>query len=345
MKRKSIILWGLIVLFIFSISLTILAKEQVYDFRKTNWGMSKEQVKATEDKKPDFEADDRLFYNLKINGDDYICVYRFLEDKLYSGSYRFTVKHVNKNRYIDDYKELKEILTKKYGKLISDEIKWKNDLYKDNKSEWGMAISVGDLEYWTYWETSTTEICLLLTGDNYKITLDIHYYSKKLKEWANKIKEEKAKNQDEIGFKNEPDGFRGLKWGDMPTEDMVFIGSNLYIGNYYYKRDDKLNIGNAKLDHIFYNFNLYSNQFYEVSVSFFGKNNYDNLEIIFEERFGKPTLKDSYSMWWDGKKAKIALTFDSDKEEGCFFISSMKIREENPEGNKQKEVEKAEEDF
>ena len=345
MKRKSIILWGLIVLFIFSISLTLLAKEQVYDFRKTNWGMSKEQVKATEDKKADYEDNDFLYYKVKINGDNYICGYNFLEDKLYSSSYRFTGKHVNKNLYIDDYKKLKEILIKKYGKPIGNRVRWENDLYKDDKNEWGMAISIGDLEYWAWWKTPTTEICLLLTGDNYKITLDIHYHSKKLKEWANKIKEDKAKNQDEIGFKNEPDGFRGLKWGDAPTEDMTFVSQSTYSGDTYYRKSDKLNIGTAELDLIFYNFNLYSNQFYEVSVSFFGKNNYDNLEIIFEERFGKPTSEGGYSMWWDGKKAKIALTFDSDKGEGCFFITSMKIHPEKPEDNKQKELEKVKEDF
>jgi hypothetical protein len=29
-------------------------------------------------------------------------------------------------------------------------------------------------------------------------------------------------------FQNEPDGFRGLKWGDPPTEDMTFIDPYIY---------------------------------------------------------------------------------------------------------------------
>jgi len=71
-------------------------------------------------------------------------------------------------------------------------------------------------------------------------------------------------SQDEIAFKNEPDGFRGLKWGDAPTEDMVFSYRvvseyNIYKGNYYYRKSDKLNIGSAELDSIKYIFNLYSN--------------------------------------------------------------------------------------
>lgn len=193
MERKSIVSLGLIVLFIFSLSLTILAKEQAYDFRKTNWGMSKEQVKATEDKKPDFEADDVLGYKVMVNEKDFRCIYCFLEDKLYCSGYFFAGEHTNKNLYIDDYKELKEILTKKYGKPKMDiPGLWKNDLYKDDKSHWGMAISVGHLVYGASWETSTTKIDLLLSGDNYKIELVLSYTSKELEEWVKQVKEKET---------------------------------------------------------------------------------------------------------------------------------------------------------
>jgi len=193
MKRKSIIFLGLILLVMLSLPLTILAKEQTYDFRETTWGMSKEQVKATEDKKPDFEADTMLGYDVTISGKDFSCIYSFLEDKLYNSGYFFTGEHTNKNLYIDDYEELKETLTKKYGKPKTDiPGLWKNDLYKDDKSHWGMAISVGHLTYGASWETSTTEIYLMLSGDNYEISLILSYDSKELREWVNKIKEEKT---------------------------------------------------------------------------------------------------------------------------------------------------------
>ena len=68
MKRRSIIFLGLILLVILSLFLTILAKEQTYDFRETTWGMSKEQVKAAEDRKADYEENAMLFYKVKIFG-------------------------------------------------------------------------------------------------------------------------------------------------------------------------------------------------------------------------------------------------------------------------------------
>jgi len=188
MKKNVFIL--LIISCILIIFTSILFAEEIkYDFRKTNWGMSKEQVKATEDKKPDFEADTTLGYDVTISGKDFACIYSFLEDKLYNSGYFFTGKHTNKNLYIDDYEELKETLTKKYGKPKMDiPGLWKNDLYKDDKSHWGMAISVGHLAYGNSWETPNTKISLMLSGDNYKIKLVLFYTRKELEEWVKQIK-------------------------------------------------------------------------------------------------------------------------------------------------------------
>jgi DNA repair exonuclease SbcCD ATPase subunit len=336
-KNVSILL---IILCILAISILILFAEEVkYDFRKTNWGMSKEQVKATEDKKPNFEDNTMLSYEVTISEKDFECAYLFLEDKLYGSGYLFFGEHTNKNLYIDDYEELKEILTKEYGKPKIDKVTWKNDLFKnlessneiiselkenikekekqiaklranltkekkdleqeytdklsilaekktqldaslaekekilldkdkekeqfiirleeevkeykknisrlyneianlkvqltkekkdleeeyaDKLSELreekikletllakkeaecanrlslldeqsrGLAISIGDLEYGASWETSTTKIDLMLSGDNYKIKLILSYISKELEEWVKQTKEKEA---------------------------------------------------------------------------------------------------------------------------------------------------------
>ncbi len=214
MKRKSIIFLGLIVLFILFLSLTILAKEQVYDFRQTNWGRSKEQVKATEDKKPDYEDNAQLSYDEVTisgkSGKDFSCNYYFVEDKLYSSVYGFSGKHTNKNLYIDDYEELKEILTKKYGKPKIDKEIWKRDVFKDDKSYWGTAISGGDLSYLARWETPDTEIELKLFGENWGIILYLSYESKELKEWAREkreiIYEEIKKSKEEEREDGEQEG-------------------------------------------------------------------------------------------------------------------------------------------
>ena len=156
-------------------------------------------------------------------------------------------------------------------------------------------------------------------------------------------------SQDKIVFKNEPDGFRGLKWGDAPTEDMVCFGKSLCFQSTYERKGDKLGIGSATLDEIYYKFNFYSCQFYEAGSHFFGTDNYDILKVIFEGRFGEPTKiyeeHGSHVLQWTGEKTKIELIYNTKQCERFIVIESMKIHPEKSEDNKQKEVEKAEDDF
>lgn len=192
MKKNIIISLVIVVILIFLFTISTYSNQ--YDFRKTNWGMSKKQVKATEKGEIAFEDEEEINYKVEINRSEFLCAYFFLEDKLYRSGYLLNETHTNENDYIDDYKNLKDILIKKYEKPLKDKIEWKNDSYKDDKIEWGLAISVGDLIYDTRWETNNTEITLRLSGDNYKIYLVLRYESKELKEWADKIIEERIKS-------------------------------------------------------------------------------------------------------------------------------------------------------
>lgn len=162
-----------------------------------------------------------------------------------------------------------------------------------------------------------------------------------------------------FAFQNEPDGFRGLKWGDTPTEDMTFsyqlIDKYLDKGNIYYKSNDKPYIGSVKIYSIKYTFNLRSNQFYKWEANFSDEINYNILRVIFEDKFGKPTYisegKDGYLLCWEGDKTFIRIWYKPKKSFtgmgfGYLTIKSVKIRQENlPEINKQEEIEKAKDDF
>jgi hypothetical protein len=103
--------------------------------------------------------------------------YYFAENQLVAGRYIFLSEHSNKNLYINDYDDIKESLIKKYGQPNVDRPVWNNDLYKNDPSEWGMAISVGHLSYTAGWQLANTQIILHLGGDNYDITLGLDYHS------------------------------------------------------------------------------------------------------------------------------------------------------------------------
>ena len=153
--------------------------KQDFDFRQTNWGMTMNEVLTTESLKVVSNENNRVFYQTSIlNKDCYLFYYFENDNKLSSAGYFFDIKHTNPNDYIEDYLKLQDSLCSKYGEPITNKIVWKNNLYRNNQQFWGLAISMGHLQYKSTWETITTKISLNLYGDNYQNNLMIVYSDK-----------------------------------------------------------------------------------------------------------------------------------------------------------------------
>lgn len=154
----------------------------VSGFRNARWGMTKKEVKSTEDSAA-FVSDngDFLHYRDTIDGLKVMAVYRFSGGHLVLGKYIFLNKHVNKNKYLIDYEKLKGLLTKKYGVPTSEKDLWLNNLYRDSPSDWGMAISTGHLAKYVTWELGRTTVSMLLHGDNFKVSLGVDYMDNNFK--------------------------------------------------------------------------------------------------------------------------------------------------------------------
>lgn len=160
--------------------------ESGYDFRKTRWGMSVAEVKALESNKLLANGshdiyDNILVYEGTIARLPTLISYFFISDQLVQASCAIHVKHSNENLYIDDFNNIKNALTNKYGKPINESVIWKDDTYRDDPANYGFAISIGDLVLEKMWKTPTTEIYLTLRGDNHHINMAVPYMSIKLK--------------------------------------------------------------------------------------------------------------------------------------------------------------------
>lgn len=119
----------------------------------------------------------------------------FANDRLYSIIYIFNITTSNKNKYIDIYYELKGMLTKKYSEPTRT-IEYLSGSYEDDFPRGnyaGQAISLGKGEYVSMWKCPTNKksVILSLTGDNYEITLDMHYSDQSF-DLTEKEKESKA---------------------------------------------------------------------------------------------------------------------------------------------------------
>jgi hypothetical protein len=147
-------------------------------FRKSAWGSTVAQVKAAESIEPRHETDDYIDFEVKLGRFKCLAVYIFVGDKLVRGKYSLLEEYRNQNNFLTAYDELKESVTKKYGPATDDKTYWLNDLYKDDYSEWGMAVGCGHLSKFATWDTLESTITVGILGENFDVSVGVEYSSK-----------------------------------------------------------------------------------------------------------------------------------------------------------------------
>ena len=187
MKRLAFLLISFLMILLFSG--IIMAEEMT--FRKTYWGMSLEQVKASETVKLFKQKGEIFACKTTVIGKEVGLGYFFINNQLVRAEYVLMETYTNKNNYIDDYIEFKKIITKKHGYPKTDETFWRNELFKDDRSNWGRAVSVGHLVYASTWETPSTKIILMLDGNDFEIACRIQYTGKNFAKLIEKVIDQK----------------------------------------------------------------------------------------------------------------------------------------------------------
>lgn len=153
--------------------------KEVPVFRNASFGNTPQDIKSNESSEIYLEDETYLFYKGDIVGLDANIAYYFNEkNELYNIIGLITESHTNKTTYINDYYDIQNVLKEKFGNPTSEDIFWYDDLWKDNPSDYGLAIATGDLAYQTVWEFDTYNVSLRLKGDNYKVVFGIVYDSK-----------------------------------------------------------------------------------------------------------------------------------------------------------------------
>lgn len=171
--------------------------DQPTDFRATHWGMSPDEVRASEKSKPKSDRQEGarsfLVYSDTVHGLACDVAYLFVKTKLVRTKYVVTETHACRSDFLADYQTLLSALKEKYGEPKEEQTVWKNDIYRNNPSEWGMALAVGDLQKFARWETERTSVMAIVTADNFNITLDVEYRSVSLRTLEQEVaKEEEA---------------------------------------------------------------------------------------------------------------------------------------------------------
>jgi len=142
-------------------------------FRYANWGDSIDTIAEKEDAEFSLRDETLLLYkDMSLLNYDTDVAYYFDSNGFKAGIYTITDIHSNENSYIDDYKDINEALIEKYGEPAIDKENWIRDLLK---SDPGLALGYGDVEYASLWNIDNLQIMHKLSGDNFEIKHIIFY--------------------------------------------------------------------------------------------------------------------------------------------------------------------------
>jgi len=104
-------------------------------------------------------------------------------------------------------------------------------------------------------------------------------------------------------FRNEPDGFRGLKWGlDINSIKPTLLKINEFT---YYMKDDNYAINGYKVNPIKYVFQ--KGRFYSVYMTALNAQEQKSIVNLFRVKYGTPTNKDKLTISWSGNKSLITV--------------------------------------
>lgn len=148
-----------------------------YDFRKAKWGMSRQEVKESEETEPILENENTIDYSTILLGMQAQVGYTFKDDELIRAGFFFFSKLKTKNDYIEKYHSLKEELTKVNGKPVLDTEKQKDPSQTIDSDNKGEAVCNGDMLYATQWDLPATDIQLVLRGEDSECMITILYLS------------------------------------------------------------------------------------------------------------------------------------------------------------------------
>ena len=155
-------------------------KEYDLHFRKSKWGESKSIVKSNELVEISVDNETGFSAPVRLNGDEYTAHFYFNKDRFYQGVYSLQEDYINENNFYLKYKELKKILTSKYGEPYQVSKNRTNDTY-EGLNEIGRAIETGEYNEYSLWETLNSTITLFITGENFDSQLTVRYKTKDAK--------------------------------------------------------------------------------------------------------------------------------------------------------------------
>ena len=151
--------------------------EYRFNFRSARWGMSREQVKRSDDfTHPESEDSTRVTYSSRLGHMD--CKVTFImsvNDMLIGGRYDFTTVYEDGARYLSDFETMLDLYIKRFGNPVLTEIEWNNRTFEKKKEFHSIAFMEGHFTRSIQWQTERTDVILYLANNEGIIDFHIDY--------------------------------------------------------------------------------------------------------------------------------------------------------------------------
>jgi len=135
-----------------------------------------------------------------------------------------------------------------------------------------------------------------------------------------------------FAFRDEPDNFRGIRWGTSIRDQSDMVLSEMRGSNtkYYLRNRDNMKMGQAEIAKISYLF--YKDQFCGVTIIAEGYGSYESLKKLMVQAYGGEYQLDSVrgTYRWQGKAVPvlISLAYDKTRKKGVASYSYEPIGKE-----------------
>jgi hypothetical protein len=172
-----------------------------HDFRNADWGMTKDQVIASEKQSPSGEEKEDSQVLVRFDspaGAEFVgqLIYIFIDARLVRAKYVAAAQHRELNDYIADFAAAEAKLAEKHGKVTADKAIWLSDAFQLERLPYleqdrahatdilpsdqnaGLSVAAGHLKMFTERLTARTRILHALSGENSAIVHQIEYQSR-----------------------------------------------------------------------------------------------------------------------------------------------------------------------
>jgi hypothetical protein len=134
-------------------------------------------ITAEKKMEPVERSQNMITYKTQILNRNVLLHYLFVQDKLVGAIYKLDHNYINSGHFIKAYNQFKQKVTEKYGPPHKESTNWLNATYRNNRKKWGLALSLGHIEYVTNWKTQNTTIECSLREQNFNLICLLEYWS------------------------------------------------------------------------------------------------------------------------------------------------------------------------